>query len=287
MAKELPYFKFEPSEWLEGEIQIISDTAIVCFINLCSGYWLKLGCISYAFALHKYCRKDRSVLQELISNNIIQVIDDEIRISFLDNQFEEFKGISEKRSNAANKRWKNNTDNQKVNASALQKESKSNAIREEKRKEDKRKEEKIRENTNNILLSEIKISDLENEEVEYFEIANAFKDLFIKNLTEKNAPTKNQTNAKYKNYVDPIRLMMTNDGVTKEQITKVFKFLDSPVGEFWKPNILSTKKLREKFEQLIIKSQSPNGTKQPDQRTNQQIAEDAFNSDTAKQFRFR
>ena len=57
MAKELPYFKFEPSEWLEGEIQICSDESISCFINLCSAYWLKLGCISYAFALHKYFRK--------------------------------------------------------------------------------------------------------------------------------------------------------------------------------------------------------------------------------------
>lgn len=136
MAKELPYFKFEPSEWLEGEVQIISDKAIVCFINLCSGYWLKLGSISYAFALHKYCRKDTSVLDELISNNIIEVVDDEIRISFLDSQFKEFKGISEKRSKAANKRWSKTTDNQQINANALQSISKSNAIREEKIKED-------------------------------------------------------------------------------------------------------------------------------------------------------
>lgn len=152
-------------------------------------------------------------------------------------------------------------------------------------------QEKVKEKEevkNKTLLSEIKISDLEDFEVEYFEIAKAFQGLFIKNLKEKNAPTANQENAKFKNYVDPIRLMITKDGVTKEQLTKVFKFLDSEEGNFWKPNILSIDKLREKFSQLMIKSQTPiqNGRKQ-ETRTNQQIASDAFNSETAKLFRFK
>ena len=108
---------------------------------------------------------------------------------------------------------------------------------------------------NKSLLSEIKISDLEDEEMIYFEIAKAYQQLFIKNLTEKNAPAAAQENAKYKAYVDPIRLMMTKDEVTKEQLTKVFKYLGSPQGEFWKSNILSTTKLREKFTQLLLKSQ--------------------------------
>ena len=112
---------------------------------------------------------------------------------------------------------------------------------------------------NNTLLSEIKISDLEDREVEYFEIAQAFQHLFIKNLKEKQAPAKHQENAKFKNYVDPIRLMIESDGVSKEQLQKVFKFLDSPGGEFWKPNILSTAKLREKVQQLLVKSQTLNG----------------------------
>jgi hypothetical protein len=144
MAKELPYFKFEPSEWLEGEIQVCSDESIVCFINLCCGYWLKLGNINYAFALHKYCKKDASVLQELLDNKIITLRDDEINISFLDKQLQEFKNISEKRTNAANKRW----DNKDVDANALQLQSKSNAIR-----EDKIREEEIKENKKDLSLS--------------------------------------------------------------------------------------------------------------------------------------
>jgi hypothetical protein len=127
MAKELPYYKHEPSEWLEGEIQICSDEAIVCFINLCSGYWLKLGCISYAFALQKYCRRDANILQELIDTGMVDKNEEEISIKFLDKQLSEFNNVSQKRSKAAQKRW--------GDANALQVHSKSNAIREEKIRE--------------------------------------------------------------------------------------------------------------------------------------------------------
>lgn len=125
--------------------------------------------------------------------------------------------------------------------------------------------------TNNTLLSEIVISDLEGSEIEYFEIAKTFRDLFIKNLKEKNAPAKNQEFAKFKNYVDPIRLMIENDNVKREQLKKVFNFLSSPEGDFWKPNILSTKKLREKFSQLIMKCETEstyNKAKQGDLSSN-------------------
>lgn len=116
------------------------------------------------------------------------------------------------------------------------------------------KEEKTKLYNTKTLLSEINISDLENDDLEYYEIAKAFQQLFIENLKEKNAPTARQENAKYKAYTDPIRLMMTNDKVTKEQLIKVFKYLGSPQSEFWKANILSTNKLREKFTQLLLKS---------------------------------
>jgi len=121
---------------------------------------------------------------------------------------------------------------------------------------------KVKDNINNNFLSEIKISDVEDKLKDYFEIAKAFQGLFIKNLTEKNSSCVNQKNAKFSNYVDPIRLMMTKDEITKEQLTSVFKYLDSPQGEFWKPNILSTTKLREKFQQLIMKANEKSKTGQ-------------------------
>jgi hypothetical protein len=159
MAKELPYFKFEPSEWLEGEIQVCSDESIVCFINLCSGYWLKLGSINYAFALHKYCKKDARVLQELIDSKIISLIEDKIGISFLDKQLNEFKEISEKRTSAANKRW----ENKEENASAMQVHSKSNAIREDKSREKEIKEKRIVKKFSPPLLQDVILYFTENE----------------------------------------------------------------------------------------------------------------------------
>jgi hypothetical protein len=159
MAKELPYFKFEPSEWLEGEIQVCSDESIVCFINLCSGYWLKLGNINYAFALHKYCKKDASVLQELIDSKILSLIDDKISISFLDKQLNEFKEISEKRTSAANKRW----ENKEENASAMQVHFKSNAIREDKSREKEIKEKRIVKKFSPPLLQDVILYFTENE----------------------------------------------------------------------------------------------------------------------------
>jgi hypothetical protein len=131
MAKELPFFKFEPSEWDSGNIQICSREVKGLFIDLCALYWNRVGELPYALALQKLCNGSTDALQELIDNQIIQVIEGNIFIEFLEEQLLEFGNVSEKRRNAAKKRW--------LDANALQMQSKSNAIR-----EDKRREEKIR-----------------------------------------------------------------------------------------------------------------------------------------------
>lgn len=136
MAKELPYFKFEPSEWDNGNIQMCSRESKGLFIDLCSVYWSRVGELPYALALQKLCNGNKDALQELIKHEIIGVVSDQIVIEFLDEQLEERGQISEKRRESAQKRWSD--------ANALQLESKSNANRrEEKREEEKKKEEKI------------------------------------------------------------------------------------------------------------------------------------------------
>lgn len=134
MAKELPYFKFEPSEWDNGNIQMCSRESKGLFIDLCSIYWSRVGELPYALALQKLCNGNELALQELIKHEIIGVISDQIVIQFLDEQLSERGQISEKRRESAEKRWKD--------ANALQKQSKSNANRiEESREEEKKKEE--------------------------------------------------------------------------------------------------------------------------------------------------
>lgn len=121
-------------------------------------------------------------------------------------------------------------------------------------------------NINNILLSEIKISDdkkgflikeefIESTEIEisYFKTAESFRKLFIKNLKEKNAPTKTQETVTFKNYVTPIRLMIEKKEATIEQLRDAYNYLESKEGEFWKTNILSTEKLRKNISMLLAK----------------------------------
>ena len=134
MAKELPYFKFEPNEWQSGMIQLCSLESKGLFMELCSLYWSRLGNLPYALALQKLCMGNASALQELEKTGIYTVENDQIFIKFLDEQLGEFEETAKKRAKAANKRWSN--------ASALQVQCKSNAIREEKRREEKKREYK-------------------------------------------------------------------------------------------------------------------------------------------------
>lgn len=127
MARELPFFKFQPSAWENGRIQLCSRQSKGLFTDLCSAYWTRQGELPYAFALHKHCNGDASLMQELINNEVIIIEDDQIIIEFLDEQLSEFIEIGKKRADAANKRW---------NASAMQVQSNCNARREEKRREE-------------------------------------------------------------------------------------------------------------------------------------------------------
>lgn len=110
----------------------------------------------------------------------------------------------------------------------------------------------------NILMSEIEISDVDKKLQYYFRISEKFRLLFIKNLEEKKSPIKNQKNATFKNYVNPIRLMFERDEITREQLLKVYDFLNCNKSEdkkfSWKANILSTSKLREKFQTISVKA---------------------------------
>ena len=112
-------------------------------------------------------------------------------------------------------------------------------------------------NINDKLLSEIEISDVEVSLQNYFIIAKNFQELFIRNLTEKSISTVTQKNAKFKNYVTPIRLMIENKECTLQDLRDVWSYLSSPKSEFWKKNILSTTKLREQIVKLIFETKKP------------------------------
>jgi hypothetical protein len=106
-----------------------------------------------------------------------------------------------------------------------------------------------------ILLSEVDINTLSEQDRIYFKIAIGFRDLFIKNKKALGVNDfKDQENATYKGYVDPIRLAFTEDKKTEEDFRKVYAFLMKD--EFWMKNIMSTRTLREKMSDLLLRSSS-------------------------------
>lgn len=291
MKKRLPYFQFEPNKWENGNIQMCSREVKGLFIDLCAIYWSRLGDLPEKLVIQKLCGGNATALKPLYDENVIDLIDGYISIDFLNEQLNYFKDISDQNKKNARIGWEKRRKNKSSarNATALKPQSENDATRVEKSRVEKSRVEKNREEKRrkeNTLLTEIKISDLEDFEFEYFEISKAFQNLFIKNLEEKGAPSEKVKKAKFKQFTNPIRLMMEVDKVTKEQLTTAFKFLDSREGDFWKPIILSTEKLRKNFNQLILKSKTPNGNQPKRNRTHEEIVKSAMESEAARNFRF-
>ena len=92
MAKELPYFKFEPAEWMFGRIQKRSLQVQANFVNLCCKYWHKLGQMSVREAELDY---GKDVILELLEFEIIIKEQDAIRIKFLDDQLVEVREFAD------------------------------------------------------------------------------------------------------------------------------------------------------------------------------------------------
>lgn len=129
MAKELPYFKFEPSLWDTGNIQLCAREDKGLFIDLCSIYWQRLGDLPLKLAVQKLCAGNATALNPLIETEIIKVIDGAICIDFLNEQLSEFENLSQQNSKNALDGWK-----KRKNATLLQPHSDRNTIRGEERK---------------------------------------------------------------------------------------------------------------------------------------------------------
>ena len=99
----------------------------------------------------------------------------------------------------------------------------------------------------NRLLSELSVADVDKEN--YLLMAKAFQELFKDNVISAGGSPASIDKAKGTWY-DDIRKLVEIDKVEMESIRKVFIFLKSD--PFWKKNILSTSKLRDKFNKLIL-----------------------------------
>ena len=86
MAKELPYFQFEPAQYMTGNIQFCSLEAQGMFANICCIYWQR----SCQLSLEQIERKfnNQGLLNELLNEDIIKVKNGKITIGFLVEQYE-------------------------------------------------------------------------------------------------------------------------------------------------------------------------------------------------------
>lgn len=140
MAKELPYFKFEPNQWENGNIQMLSREDKGLFVDLCSMYWSRLGDVPYKLAIQKLCAGNATALNPLCEEKIIEVIDANIFIKFLSEQLNEFEDVSKQNSKNAKEGWEKRRKQRgesERNATALISQCENDAIREDKIKEDK------------------------------------------------------------------------------------------------------------------------------------------------------
>ena len=141
MAKELPYFKFEPNQWENGNIQMLSREDKGLFIDLCSMYWSRLGDLPKKLAIQKLCGGNATALSSLCDDKIIEILDGNIYINFLSEQLNEFDDISKKNSKNAKDGWgkrRKSIENAELcdgNATASKSQCESDAIREEKIRE--------------------------------------------------------------------------------------------------------------------------------------------------------
>lgn len=149
MAKELPYFKFEPNQWENGNIQMLSREDKGLFMDLCSMYWSRLGDVPLKLAVQKLCAGNATALNSLCDEKIIEVIEGNIFIKFLSEQLNEFEDTSKQNSKNAKEGWEKRRklkEESERNATALNPQCENDAIR-----EDKIKEEEIKEDNNKAL----------------------------------------------------------------------------------------------------------------------------------------
>jgi len=139
MAKELPYFKFEPNQWENGNIQMFSREEKGLFIDLCSMYWSRLGDVPLKLAIQKLCAGNATAFDSLIKEGIFTIENDFICIDFLNEQLSDFEDTSKQNSKNAKEGWEKRRKlkaESARNATALNPQCENDAIREEEIRED-------------------------------------------------------------------------------------------------------------------------------------------------------
>lgn len=104
MAKELPYFRFTVTEWLNGDISMEDYETQGVFINICSFYWFKDCSITLAQLKQKFSNAKANI-KHLLDSDVIKYNNenDFITIEYLDEQYDILSNTRKKRQEAGRK----------------------------------------------------------------------------------------------------------------------------------------------------------------------------------------
>jgi len=151
MAKELPYFQFEPAEYLTKDISFCSLSAQGLFINICSFYWQRQCDLSKEQFLRRFNYVNE--FDELLKEGVIDIENEKIKIKFLDNQYlKATEKSSVNSSNGAKGGRPKKPKETEIKPNGNPNESETKGIREEEIKQDKPIE---KENNNSIFYTDL------------------------------------------------------------------------------------------------------------------------------------
>lgn len=142
MAKDLPYFKFNVSEYINGNITLEDFYVQGVFINVCAFYWFKSGKVTITEINRRLSKAKPKAFEKLVESNLIKVENEYLKISFLDEQLNERVNIAATNSENGKRGGRGNKSETKATALISESETlakKSNI--EEKREEEKRERE--------------------------------------------------------------------------------------------------------------------------------------------------
>jgi len=248
MAAELPYFKFYSSKWTDGDITLEDFDVQGLFINLCSQYWSKDGVIKLSKMKRRFKHASKEMFKTLIDSDLIKVEDDIISISFLDEQLEARKKLSETNSLNGKKGGRPPKKSKKkptaLNSDAKKKPNESNI--EEKRREESREEENRIEDIEEVFINPVSplFDKIRYKHKKEFLIC---AEMFDKDIIPKNEEGK-------MNWVQTFDRLVRIDKYSPQRIVDLVTFARKD--KFWRKNLLSFLALRKKNDSGVMKIKS-------------------------------
>jgi hypothetical protein len=221
MAKELPYFQFEPAEYLTRDISFCSLEAQGLFVNICAYYWQRKCELTKEQLLKRL--NYPTVFNELVEEGIIDLDNNEIKIKFLDFQYNKATDFSKEQSRKGSlggrpKKPKESQIKPEINPN----ESQTKAIRKDKIKEDNIKQDNIP--LINEFLSYLKLQTEFNYDAYLYSVTAKYEQWVANGWKDGNGNKIVNWKTKLKNTLPHLKPIYTNGQQPQTPIKPKFNF---------------------------------------------------------------